>query len=174
MVHVQRISLVAAVVSLVQYLLLSMTLVRVCLQIVLSCSSEPGAVLAALYDACTCVPANSAIASDSCANLLLLHKQGGRRLKVCSETADTLNEMFKGANIVVEGDEGWYYNWFKQMQDAYARTSSHYRSVSQIVVSAAFCTAVTCSSKVQVLCLMIVLQLVVRKLQSNAGACSNS
>jgi hypothetical protein len=52
-------------------------------------------------------------------------------LKVCSETADTLNEMFKGANIVVEGDECWYYNWFKQMQDAYARTSSHYRSVSQ-------------------------------------------
>ncbi|CAM9639240.1 unnamed protein product [Chrysoparadoxa australica] len=54
---------------------------------------------------------------------------GTRRvLKLCSQDDATLNEMFMGANLVMEGDGGWYYDWFLRMDEAYQRTSSHYSS----------------------------------------------
>ncbi|KAG5175107.1 hypothetical protein JKP88DRAFT_250424 [Tribonema minus] len=55
------------------------------------------------------------------------HLPGHRVLRVCDESAGTVAEILRGANVVVDGDGGWYYRWFQRMQDAYKRTSSHYR-----------------------------------------------
>jgi hypothetical protein len=58
---------------------------------------------------------------------------GRRRLRMCDDSTAIVSEMLRGANVVVDGDEGWYYRWFLHMRDAYMRISSHYRSVSASV-----------------------------------------
>ncbi|CAN0175279.1 unnamed protein product, partial [Scytosiphon promiscuus] len=57
-----------------------------------------------------------------------------RRLGVCEGDAHALmlEEMLKGANVVISGDSGWFYRWFESMQDAYARTCSHFSTRSTL------------------------------------------
>ncbi|CAM9816881.1 unnamed protein product [Ectocarpus sp. 12 AP-2014] len=57
-----------------------------------------------------------------------------RRLGVCEGEAHALmlEEMLKGANVVISGDSGWFYRWFESMQDAYARTCSHFSTRSTL------------------------------------------
>ncbi|CAM9725407.1 unnamed protein product [Phaeothamnion confervicola] len=52
-------------------------------------------------------------------------RQHGRLLQVCEGPAPILDEMLRGANVVVEGDDGWFYGWFAGLADAYKRRSSH-------------------------------------------------
>ncbi|CAM9468076.1 unnamed protein product [Laminaria digitata] len=57
-----------------------------------------------------------------------------RKLGVCKGEAHTLmlEEMLKGANVVISGDSGWFYEWFASMQDAYHRTCSHFSTRSTL------------------------------------------
>eukprot|EP00904_Undaria_pinnatifida_P006621 jgi/Undpi1/3089/HiC_scaffold_15.g06463.m1 len=57
-----------------------------------------------------------------------------RKLGVCKGETHTLmlEEMLKGANVVISGDSGWFYEWFAGMQDAYHRTCSHFSTRSTL------------------------------------------